>query len=185
MSQDIYQFTVKNNKGEDVSLSQFSGKVLLIVNTATKCGFTPQYNDLDELYDKYGPQGLEILDFPCNQFGGQAPGSDEEIQEFCTLRFSTKFPRFQKIDVNGENAIPLYQWLKAQTGVKKFSLKHPLMSLVTIMASKANKQSAGDNDIRWNFTKFLVSAEGEVLGRFEPAVTGKDLEPAIQKALGK
>lgn len=185
MSQDIYQFTVKNNKGEDVSLSQFRGKVLLIVNTATKCGFTPQYNDLDELYDKYGPQGLEILDFPCNQFGSQAPGSDEEIQEFCTLRFSTKFPRFQKIDVNGENAIPLYQWLKAQIGVKKFSLKHPLMSLVTIMASKANKQSSGDNDIRWNFTKFLVSAEGEVLGRFEPAVTGKDLEPAIQKALSK
>ena len=185
MSQDIYQFTVKNNKGEDVSLSQFRGKVLLIVNTAAKCGFTPQYNDLDELYDKYGPQGLEILDFPCNQYGGQAPGSDEEIQEFCTLRFSTKFPRFQKIDVNGENAIPLYQWLKAQADVKKFSLKHPLMSLVTIMASKANKQSTGDNDIRWNFTKFLVSADGEVLGRFEPAVTGKDLEPSIQKALSK
>lgn len=185
MSQDIYQFTVKNNKGEDVALSQFRGKVLLIVNTATKCGFTPQYNDLDELYDKYGPQGLEILDFPCNQFGSQAPGSDEEIQEFCTLRFSTKFPRFQKIDVNGENAIPLYQWLKAQIGVKKFSLKHPLMSLVTIMASKANKQSSGENDIRWNFTKFLVSADGEVLGRFEPAVTGKDLEPSIQKALSK
>ena len=136
----VYDFCVKDNKGNEVSLSQCKGKVLLIVNTATACGFTPQYNDLDQLYDTYAEKGFEILDFPCNQFGSQAQGSDEEINEFCTLRYNTKFPRFKKIEVNGENELPLYTWLKKNAGeIKRFDSKHPFMSLIVMLMEKINK----------------------------------------------
>ena len=136
----IYDFTVKDDAGKDVSLAEYKGKVLLIVNTATRCGFTPQYKDLEPLYQKYHAQGFEILDFPCNQFGQQAPGTIQEIHQFCTANYDIHFPQFDKIDVNGENAHPLYTWLKAQ---------------------------AGGGDIKWNFTKFLVGRDGKVIKRYE------------------
>ena len=141
---NIYDFTVKDPQGNDVSLSKYKGEVLLIVNTATGCGFTPQYKGLEELYRKYKDQGFEILDFPCNQFGHQAPGSDAEIGEFCSLNYDTTFPRFKKIDVNGSNAIPLYKWLKKQQG--------------GIFGSA----------VKWNFTKFLVDRNGKVVKRYSP-----------------
>ena len=139
-AQSVYDFKVKDDVGQEVSLSDYKGKVLLIVNTATRCGFTPQYKDLEPLYQKYHAQGFEILDFPCNQFGQQAPGTIQEIHSFCTANFDIHFPQFDKIDVNGENAHPLYTWLKAQ---------------------------AGGGDIKWNFTKFLVGRDGKVIKRYE------------------
>ena len=139
-AQSVYDFTVKDDAGKDVSLAEYKGKVLLIVNTATRCGFTPQYKDLEPFYQKYHAQGFEILDFPCNQFGQQAPGTIQEIHQFCTANYDIHFPQFDKIDVNGENAHPLYTWLKAQ---------------------------AGGGDIKWNFTKFLVGRDGKVIKRYE------------------
>ena len=139
-AQSIYDFKVKNDIGQEIPLSDYKGKVLLIVNTATRCGFTPQYKELEPLYQKYQAQGFEILDFPCNQFGQQAPGTIQEIHQFCTANFNIHFPQFDKIDVNGENAHPLYTWLKAQ---------------------------AGGGDIKWNFTKFLVGRDGKVIKRYE------------------
>ena len=139
-AQSIYDFKVKNDVGQEISLSDYKGKVLLIVNTATRCGFTPQYKELEPLYQKYQAQGFEILDFPCNQFGQQAPGTIQEIHQFCTVNFNIHFPQFDKIYVNGENAHPLYTWLKAQ---------------------------AGGGDIKWNFTKFLVGRDGKVIKRYE------------------
>ena len=156
---DIYDFKVINNKGVEVSLSKYKGKVLLIVNTATGCGFTPQYKGLEELYKKYKDQGLEILDFPCNQFGHQAPGSDQEINSFCTLNYDTTFPRFRKIDVNGENAAPLYKWLKKEKG------------------------GLFGNAIKWNFTKFLVDRTGKVVGRYSPTTPPSKIEGKIKELL--
>ena len=126
MAQNVYDFTVKNRKGEEVSLKEYEGKVLLIVNTATRCGFTPQYEELEALYKAYREQGLEILDFPCNQFGNQAPGTEEEIHEFCQLNYGTEFPQFKKIEVNGENELPLYTFLKKEQGFAGFDLAHPI-----------------------------------------------------------
>lgn len=179
----IYDFTVTDNKGNDVQLSQYKGKVLLIVNTATACGFTPQYEDLDSLYDAYAAKGLEILDFPCNQFGAQAPGTDEEIQEFCTLRYNTQFPRFKKIDVNGENEQPLYTYLKSQKGFAGFDPAHPLTKILHDMFSKADADYASKPDIKWNFTKFLIDKEGNVVARFEPTAAKETLAPAIEELL--
>ena len=139
-AQSVYDFKVKDDLGREVSLSDYKGKVLLIVNTATRCGFTPQYKDLESLYQKYHGQGFEILDFPCNQFGQQAPGTIQEIHKFCTSNFDIHFPQFDKIDVNGDNAHPLYTWLKEQ---------------------------GGGGDIKWNFTKFLVGRDGKVIKRYE------------------
>lgn len=156
---NIYDFTVKDPKGNDVSLSKFKGEVLLIVNTATGCGFTPQYEGLEKLFKEYHSKGFEVLDFPCNQFLNQAPGSDEEIGNFCTLKYDTTFPRFKKIDVNGENAIPLYKWLKEQKG--------------GLFGSK----------IKWNFTKFLVDRKGKVVGRYSPTTKPEKLEGEIKKLL--
>lgn len=179
----LYDFTVVDNKGNELSMAQYKGKVLLIVNTATACGFTPQYNDLDALYDAYAKKGLEILDFPCNQFGAQAPGTDEEIQEFCTLRFNTQFPRFKKIEVNGENELPLYTWLKEQKGFAGFDPEHPLTEILHNMFSQADPAYAEKPDIKWNFTKFLIDREGSVVERFEPTATQEVLAPAIEKLL--
>ena len=154
---NIYSFKVKNDKGEEVSLEQYKGKVLLIVNTATRCGFTPQYQDLEAIYEKYNEQGFEILDFPCNQFGGQAPGTIAEIKEFCSTNYNVKFTQFDKIEVNGENEHPLYTYLKANAENK--------------------------NNIRWNFTKFLISPEGKILKRFESGDKMEDVETAVAQAL--
>ena len=148
----IYDYTVKGRAGEDVSLSTYKDKVLLVVNTATGCGFTPQYEGLQKLYDKYKEKGFEILDFPCNQFANQAPGSIEEIQSFCTLNYGTTFPRFAKIDVNGKNASDLYKFLKKE------------------------KKSALGSSIKWNFTKFLIDREGNVVKRFAPTDTPESIE---------
>lgn len=155
----LYDITVKDNMNKDVSLSEYKGKVLLIVNTATGCGFTPQYEGLQKLYDKYKDKGFEILDFPCNQFAGQAPGSDEEIHTFCTGRFGITFPQFAKIDVNGSNESPLYKYLKSQ------------------------KRGFCTSKIKWNFTKFLVARDGTVLKRFAPTDTPAKIDAYIAKAL--
>ena len=151
----FYDFTVKGRAGEDVALSTYKGKVLLVVNTATGCGFTPQYEGLQKLYDKHKDKGFEILDFPCNQFANQAPGTIEDIQSFCTLNYGTTFPRFAKIDVNGRNASDLFKFLKKE------------------------KKSALGSSIKWNFTKFLIDREGNVVKRFAPTDTPESIEQDI------
>ena len=168
-AQSIYDYTVKDDAGKDVSLSTYKGKVLLIVNTATKCGFTPQYKDLQALYEKYRTQGLEILDFPCNQFGSQAPGTIQEIHQFCTANFAIQFPQFDKIDVNGPNESPLYTYLKSQKGFGGFDLNDQTGSMLDKMFSKNDPDYAMNSNIKWNFTKFLVSRDGKVLKRYEPS----------------
>ena len=178
----IYNITVKNSKNEDVSLEQFKGKVLLVVNTATGCGFTPQYKGLEELYEKYNEKGLEVLDFPCNQFGNQAPGTDDEIHEFCTLKYKTQFDQFKKVDVNGENESPLFTYLKSQKGFEGFP---GLQGKVLIPIVKSMDPDYKNNsNIKWNFTKFLVDREGNVVARFEPTITPEKIEEEIVKLLG-
>jgi len=183
MAQNVYDFTVKDRRGNDVSLSEYKGKVLLIVNTATRCGFTPQYEELEALYKNYREQGLEILDFPCNQFGEQAPGTEEEIHQFCTLNYGTEFPQFKKIEVNGENESPLYTYLKAQQGFKGFDKSHKIGGLLDQMLSQADPDYASKPDIKWNFTKFLVDREGNVVERYEPTTECAVIEEAIKKLL--
>ena len=155
----VYDFKVKSQKGEEISLEQYKGKVLLIVNTATHCGFTPQYDGLEKLYEQYCEQGFEVLDFPCNQFFRQAPENDEQINQICSLKFNTKFPRFKKIDVNGKNADPLFLYLCSFGGKYK--------------------------KVKWNFTKFLVNKNGEVIGRFEPTTKPEAIEESIKKVLAE
>ena len=178
---NIYDIKVLNRKGEEVEMASFKGKVLLIVNTATGCGFTPQYKGLEELYEKYNESGFEILDFPCNQFGNQAPGSDDEIHEFCTFKYKTSFDQFKKIDVNGENESELFKYLKAQKvdeEVEGFKNKMAMKAVEKI--SKTYKKK---NDIKWNFTKFLVDREGNVVGRFAPTTEPKKIEASIKELL--
>ena len=172
----IYDINVKNRRDEDISMSEFKGKVLLIVNTATGCGFTPQYKGLEELYQKYHDQGLEILDFPCDQFGHQAPGSDDEIHEFCTAKYKTSFDQFKKIEVNGENETELFKYLKAEQGFKGFDLKGKI--LIPIV-KKMDPDYANNSDIKWNFTKFLVNREGNVVERFESTIDPKKIDEKI------
>lgn len=152
---NIYQFKVLDGNGDSVALSAYRGKVLLVVNTATRCGYTPQYTDLQRIYERFHDSGFEILDFPCNQFGGQAPGTYDDIHDFCTSRYNITFPQFAKIDVNGANASPLYVWLKS---------KKP-------------------GNIRWNFTIFLIDRNGEVINRFEPEKAMSAVETAVSNAL--
>jgi len=173
----IYDFKVLNRNGEEVSLESFKGKVLLIVNTATGCGFTPQYEGLENLYQKYHDKGLEILDFPCNQFGNQAPGSDSEIHEFCTLKYHTSFDQFAKIDVNGENESPLWKYIKGEQGFKGFDgLKGKILIPVVKTMDPDYKNN---NNIKWNFTKFLVDREGNVVERFESTITPEKIEKKV------
>ncbi len=156
---NIYDIKIKTMDGNEVSMSDYKGKTLLIVNTATGCGFTPQYDGLQDLYEKYREEGFEILDFPCNQFGHQAPGSDDEIHSFCTGRFGITFPQFAKIDVNGQNESPLYKYLKSQKG------------------------GMLNANIKWNFTKFLVDKNGNIVGRFSPTDTPEKLDKQISEIL--
>ena len=175
----VYDFTVKDMDGNDVSLSQYQGKVLLIVNTATGCGFTPHYEPLEAMYKEMKDQGFEILDFPCNQFANQAPGSADEIHEFCTLKFGTEFPQFAKIDVNGETADPLYASEKPFNGFGK-----GIKSLALNKFAAMNNKKYGDKTyIGWNFTKFLIDREGKVITRFEPTVDMKEVKAAVAAAL--
>ena len=163
----IYDFTVPDTKGGEVALKDYEGKVLLIVNTATGCGFTPHYKDLEAMYEKYHEKGLEIIDVPCNQFAGQTPGTDEEIHEFCTLKYNTQFPQMKKSDVNGEDALPLYTWLKSQKGFEGFG-KGPKAMAMSAVLKKVDKDYKNNPDIKWNFTKFVVDRSGNVVARFEP-----------------
>ena len=179
---NIYDFTVLNNKGVDTSLANYKGKVLLIVNTATGCGLTPQYEALQKLYDEFAAQGFEILDFPCNQFLEQAKGSDDEIQQFCTLTYHTTFPRFKKIDVNGEGAAPIFKFLKSEMPTPT-NEGNKIKNLAIAAAAKLSKAVHEDSDIKWNFTKFLVDREGKVVARFEPTVTPDVIAPAIKELL--
>ncbi len=180
---NIYDFKAISQDGKEVSLADYRGKALLIVNTATGCGFTPQYNDLQKLYEAYQAQGLEILDFPCNQFGKQAPGSDEEIHEFCTLRYQITFPQFSKIDVNGENAIPLFRWLTENTTFDGFGKLHPAGVVLGQMLKKQDPNYKESGSIKWNFTKFFISRKGDIIARFEPTVSMKKVKAAIEEAL--
>ena len=182
-AQEIYDFKVMNDEGQEVSLSDYKGKVLLIVNTATRCGFTPQYNELEALYKKYQSEGLEILDFPCNQFGEQASGTIQEIHQFCTANFDIQFPQFDKIEVNGENEAPLYTYLKAQKGFSGFDLNDKTGKFMDEMLRKKDADYDKKSDIKWNFTKFLISRDGRVIKRYEPMDKITDIEADICKEL--
>ena len=177
----VYDYKIKNRKNEEISLSDFKGKVLIVVNTATGCGFTPQYEGLEYLYKKYHDKGLEILDFPCNQFGNQAPGSDDEIHEFCALKYNTSFDQYTKVDVNGENEIPLYTYLKEQIKDDKISGLKNKMAMKAI--EKISTSTKKDGDIRWNFTKFLVDRNGKVVERYSPTYKSEDMEADICRIL--
>ena len=179
----IYKITVKDGEGQEVKLKQYKGKVLLIVNTATRCGFTPQYTELENIYEKFHGQGLEILDFPCNQFGQQAPGTNAEIHNFCTANFNIQFPQFDKIDVNGPEASPLFTFLKSQQGFSGFDTNDRRGKAMHEMMLKRDKDYAQNSDIKWNFTKFLVDRKGRVVKRFEPTDKMEDVEQWIQKYL--
>lgn len=179
----IYTFTVQDAQGQEVSLSDYEGKVLLIVNTASRCGFTPQYNDLEAMYKQLHEQGFEILDFPCNQFGEQAPETDEEYVSFCRLNYQTEFRQFHKIDVNGENELPLYTYLKEQKPFVGFDADHPLTPLLEKMFDENMPGWRETADIKWNFTKFLIDCEGNVVARFEPTATAETMLPIVQKYL--
>lgn len=180
---NVYSFEVRDDVGQQVSLSQYKGKVLLIVNTATRCGFTPQYEELENIYQKYNQHGFEILDFPCNQFGEQAPGSIEEIHEFCMVNFDIHFPQFDKIDVNGENASPLFTYLKSKMPFNGFDQSDEMGRLLHEMFMKQDADYAKSPDIKWNFTKFLVDRKGKVIARFEPSDSMQKVEEAIKKLL--
>ena len=178
----VYDHTATNLDGTTKSLADYQGKVLLVVNTATGCGFTPQYEDLERIYAKFRDRGFEILDFPCNQFAGQAPETDEEIHQFCTLKFGTEFPQFRKVDVNGETADPLFAELATEKpfqgfgkGVKALALKK--------FADANNKQFGDKAYIMWNFTKFLVDRQGRLVARFEPTADMAEVERAVEALL--
>ena len=178
----IYDFTVRNRKGEEVSLGEYKGKVLLIVNTATGCGFTPHYDPLEAMYKEFRDKGFEILDFPCNQFADQAPGSDDEIHQFCKLKFGTEFPQFAKIDVNGETASPLFAYLATEKPFEGFGkgLKNVALEKFT----NANNKKFGDKAyIKWNFTKFLIDRDGNVVKRFEPTYDMELVKEEVQALL--
>lgn len=174
----IYDFKVKDAENKEVSLSDYRGKVLLVVNGATGCGFTPQYDGLQNLYEKYKPEGFEILDFPSNQFLGQAPGTNEEIVGFCKLSFGVEFKQFSKIEVNGENEEPLYKYLK--TTAEEFRNKGTVD-----FYNKVAQFTPGiaENDIRWNFTKFLIDKEGNVVARFAPNITPEEIGKHVESLL--
>ena len=178
----IYDYTIKTGKGEMLNLADYKGKVIMVVNTATGCGFTPQYAPIEQMYRDYHDQGLEILDIPCNQFGGQAPGSDEEIHAFCTMHFNTTFPRMKKAEVNGKNELPLYTYLKSQKGFEGFS-DHPYRELLEKMFSEADPDWDKKPDIKWNFTKFIIDREGNVVARFEPTADMAEVEACVKALL--
>ncbi len=182
-AQEIYSFTVKDDIGRDVPLAKYTGQVLLIVNTATRCGFTPQYKELEQIYEKFRAQGFVVLDFPCNQFGAQAPGTIEEIHQFCTANFAIEFPQFDKVDVNGENESPLFAYLKSQQGFAGFDTSEQRGKFMDNMLRKKDPDYATKPDIKWNFTKFLVTGDGRVIRRFEPTESMANVEAEVAKLL--
>ncbi len=178
----IYDYSVTKRNGDVLNLKELEGKVILVVNTATGCGFTPQYAPIEDLYKNYHEQGLEILDIPCNQFGAQAPGSDDEIHEFCQLHFNTTFEQMKKSDVNGENELPLYTYLKSQQGFKGFGDSQMALFMHNMLL-KADPDYEEKSDIKWNFTKFVINRKGEVVARFEPTADMKLVEDCIKSLL--
>ncbi len=181
---NIYELSVPTAQGQEISLSEYLGKVMLIVNTATGCGFTPHYKPLEAMYEKYHSQGFEIIDIPCNQFAGQAPESDEKIHEFCTLNYNTQFPQMKKSDVNGEHELPLYTYLKSQKGFEGFG-KGIKAAAMSVMMKKIDKNYKTTADIKWNFTKFIVDRNGNVVARFEPTADMKKVEECVASLISK
>ncbi len=175
----FYDYSVKTPSGEDFSMNNYQGKVVLVVNTATGCGFTPQYKEIESMYEKYHDRGLEVLDVPCNQFRDQAPGTDAEIHEFCTLHYNTRFPQMKKSEVNGEGELPLYTFLKSRKGFEGFG-KGPKAMMMNMVCRGVDKD---DPAIRWNFTKFVVDRSGTVVARFEPTADMADVEKCVASLL--
>ena len=178
----IYDFTITTGTGEKLNLADYRGKVILIVNTATGCGFTPQYAPIEQLYKDCHAKGLEILDIPCNQFGGQAPGTDDEIRQFCKVHFNTTFPQMRKADVNGPNELPLYTWLKSQKGFRGFD-EHKYKALLEKKFAQDDPDWYKKPDIKWNFTKFVIDRHGVVVARFEPTADMAKVEACIKSLL--
>lgn len=178
----IYDYKVVKTDNTEKSLEDYKGKVIMIVNTATGCGFTPQYETIEKLYEKYHDEGFEVIDIPCNQFAGQAPESDDEIHEICALRFGTSYEQMKKSDVNGENALPLYTYLKEQQGFKGFG-DGPMAPKMDALLEKIDKDFRNNPDIKWNFTKFIVDRDGNVVARFEPVADMEDIEKLIKELL--
>ena len=179
----VYDFTVKTKSGADKSLADYKGKVLLIVNTASKCGFTPQFAELQELYKTYKDRGFEILGFPCNQFAGQEPGTNDEVQQFCKFNYGVSFTIFAKGDVRGETAQPLFKYLTEQKKFEGFDMSHPVAKPLLDALQKNFPEYLEGDGIKWNFTKFLIGRDGEVVARFEPTTTpaaiAKDIEALL------
>ena len=178
----IYDFKTLSNKGKEVDFAQYEGKVLMVVNTASKCGFTPQYDGLEALYQKYKDRGLVIVGFPCDQFAGQEPGTNEEIEEFCRVNYGVTFPLMDKIEVNGENAHPIYKWLYSEKPFEGFG-EGETARFMDQMLSRQDPDYASNPDIKWNFTKFLIDRKGRVVSRFEPMVTPEELASCIEEQL--
>ena len=179
----VYQYDVEQVNGEKVSLTQYKGKVLLIVNTASQCTYTPQFEDLQKLYEQFQGQGFEILGFPCNQFGEQEPGTNEEAVSFCQMNYGVTFPVFSKIKVNGENANPLYKYLKQKAPFKGFDEANINEKLLKMMISEKNPEWLVGNEIKWNFTKFLINQEGEVIKRYEPSTEPLEIKSDISQII--
>ena len=178
----FYDIKVTAIDGSEVSMKDYENKVVLVVNTATGCGFTPHYKPLEEMYEKYHDRGFEIIDVPCNQFAGQTPGTDDEIHEFCTLKYNTQFPQMKKSDVNGENAIELFKYLKSQKTFEGFG-KGPTALAMSAMLKKIDKDYKNNSEIKWNFTKFIVNRKGEVVARFEPTADMKDVAKFVDNLM--
>ncbi len=178
----FYDYSVPKANGEELKMSDFKGKVVIVVNTATGCGFTPQYEPLEKMYEDLHDKGLEIVDIPCNQFAGQAPESDEEIHEFCTLKYNTQFPQMKKSEVNGDNELPIYTFLKSKKGFEGFG-KGPKALAMGVMLKKIDKNYKDNPDIKWNFTKFVVNKSGEVAARFEPTADMNELRACVEGLL--
>jgi glutathione peroxidase len=178
----FYDYAVPTVEGNEKSMADFKGKVVIVVNTATGCGFTPHYEPIEKLYEAHHEDGLEIVDVPCNQFAGQAPESDEEIHEFCQLKYNTQFPQMKKSDVNGENALPLFEYLKSQKGFEGFG-KGPKALAMSVMMKKIDKNYKDNPDIKWNFTKFVIDREGNVVRRFEPTESMDEFTKYVESLL--
>ena len=178
----IYDYSVQDAQGNDIPLSTYKGKVLLIVNTATACGFTPQYKELEEIYEQYHAKGFEVIDVPCNQFGEQAPGTDAEIHQFCTLRYNTKFPQMKKSDVNGEYALPLFTYLKSQKKFEGFGTGK-MAEMMDGFIQKIDSNYKNNPEIKWNFTKFVIDRDGTVVARFEPTASMAEVAACVEKCV--
>ena len=178
----FYDQSIMAANGEMVSMKDFEGKVVLVVNTATGCGFTPHYKDIESMYEEFHDKGFEVVDVPCNQFAGQTPGTDEEIHEFCTLKYKTQFPQMKKTDVNGENATPLFKYLKEQKGFEGFG-KGPTAMAMSAMLSKIDKDYKNNPEIKWNFTKFVIDRQGNVVARFEPTAKMSEVAKCVESLI--